>query len=82
MVMSNLINYSATRANSLKNWDILTREAPTKLSVEKDFRFWPFYEMFMNHIKNMGWITSIVFTESGTDYSIAKDYGKVRIEAI
>ena len=60
----------------------MTRSAPTKLSVDKDFRFWPFHEMFMNHIKNMGWITYLVFTKSDTDYNIAKDFGQVRIETI
>ena len=78
--MSNLINYAATGANGIKNWDLMTRAAPTKLSVEKDFRFWPFHEM--NHIENMGWITSLVLTESSTDYSIAKDFGRVRIDTI
>ena len=38
--------------------------------------------MFMNHIKNMGWITSIVFAESGTYYNIAKDFGQLKIETI
>ena len=38
--------------------------------------------MFMNHIENMGWITSLVFTESGTDYNIAKYFGQVKIETI
>ena len=38
--------------------------------------------MFMNQIENMGWITSLVFTESGIDYSIAKDFGQVKIETI
>ena len=80
--MPNLINYTANGANDIKNWDIMTRAAPTKLSVEKDFRFWPFHEMFMNHIENMGWITSLVFTESGTDYNIANYFGKVRIETV
>ena len=60
----------------------MTRAAPTKLSVEKDFRFWPFHEIFMNHIENMGWITSLGFTKSGTDYNIAKDFGQVKIETI
>ena len=78
--MSNLINYTATVENALKNWDLMTRSAPTKIFTEKDFRFWPFNEMFMNHIENMGWITSLVFNESGTDYNIAKDFGQVRIE--
>ena len=81
-MMPNLINYTANGANDIKNWDLMTRAAPTKLSVDKSFRFWPFHEMFMNHIENMGWITSLVFTESGTDYNIAKDFGQVRIQTI
>ena len=60
----------------------MTREAPTKLSIEKDFRLWPFYEMFMNHIKNTGWLTSIVFTKSGTDYNIPKDFRQVKLNTI
>ena len=68
-----MINYTATGANALKNWDLMTRAAPTKLSVDKNFRFWPFHEMFMNHIENMGWFDALVFTESGTDYNIATD---------
>ena len=36
----------------------------------------------MNHIKNMGWITSLVFTESITDYKIAKEFGQVIKETI
>ena len=36
----------------------------------------------MNQIKNIGWITSLVFTESGTDYNIAKDFGRVKIDTI
>ena len=80
--MSNLINYAATRANALKNWYLMTTVAPTKISVEKYFRFWTYHEMFMNHIKNMGWIISLVFTESDTYYNIAKDFGQVKIETI
>ena len=38
--------------------------------------------MFMNHIENMGWITSLIFTESGTYYNIVKVFGQVRIETI
>ena len=38
--------------------------------------------MIMNHIQNMGWIIFLVFTESGTDYNIAKDFGQVIIETI
>ena len=60
----------------------MTRAAPTKLSVDNCFRFWPFNEMFMNHTENMGWITSLIFNESGTDYNIAKDFGQVKIETI
>ena len=60
----------------------MTRAPPTKLSVEKDYQFCPFHEMFMNHIKDMGWITSIIFTEPGTDYNIANDFRQVRTDTI
>ena len=38
--------------------------------------------MFMNHIENMGWLKSIVFTKSGTDYNTAKDFGKFELEML
>ena len=60
----------------------MTRAAPTKLSIKKDFRFWTFHEMFMNHIKDIDWIKSPVFTKSATDYNIAKDFGQVRLDTI
>ena len=50
----------------------MTRAAPTKLSVEKDFRFWPFHDMFMNHIENMGWIASVVFTDQAQIATLRK----------
>ena len=28
----------------------------------------------------MGWLTSLVFTKSGTYYNIAKDFGQVQLE--
>ena len=36
----------------------------------------------MNHIKNMGCSTSLVFNKSGIDYNIMKDFGKVKLETI
>ena len=60
----------------------MTRAAPTKLSEEKGFRFWPFHETLMDHIKNMGWLISLVFTESGTYYNIAKNFREVKLEMI
>ena len=38
--------------------------------------------MLMNHIENMGFIISLVFIESGTDYNIAKYFGQFKIERI
>ena len=38
--------------------------------------------MFMNQIKNMGWIASLIFIKSGTDYNIATGFRKFRIESI
>ena len=80
--MAYFINYTMARANALKNWELITKAAPTKLFVKKDFRFWPFHKNFMNHIKNMGWSTSHVFTESGIDYNIEKYFGRVQLDTI
>ena len=80
--MSSLISYATTGANALKNWYLMTRSDRTKLYIEIKFRFWPFHEMFMNHIKNMGWLTYLVFAESGTNYNIAKYFGQVKLEMI
>ena len=38
--------------------------------------------MYMNHIKNMGWITFLVFTELSTDYNMVKYDGQFKIETI
>ena len=38
--------------------------------------------MFMNNIKNTGWLKYLVLTESGTDYNIANDFGKVQLDRI
>ena len=80
--MSSLINYDVTRANALKNWDLMTRATPKHLSVKKYFRFWLFHEMFMNRIKNIGWFTYLVFTYSGINNIIAKDLFPVKLEMI
>ena len=38
--------------------------------------------MFMNHIENMGLLKFLVFTESGIDYNITKEFGQVKLEKI
>ena len=38
--------------------------------------------MFMNYIKNMGWMTSLVFTESGTEYKIPKNFDQIKLETV
>ena len=38
--------------------------------------------MFMNHIKNIGWIKSLIFNKSGIYHNIVKAFGKFRIETI
>ena len=38
--------------------------------------------MFINHIENMGWVTSLVFTESGTDYNIENYFVRVQLNKI
>ena len=60
----------------------MTRSFPTKLSAETYFQFLPFHEIFMSHIENMGWITSLFFIKPGTDYNIAEYFGLVIKETI
>ena len=36
----------------------------------------------MNHIENMGCLTSLVFTESGIDYINTNNFGPFQINAI
>ena len=38
--------------------------------------------MFMNHIKDMRWLTSIFFTEPGIDYNTANDFVQDKQETI
>ena len=81
-MISTLINYAVTGANTFKNWDFITGTAPTELSVEKYYRFWLFNKIFMNHIKNMGWLTYLIFTKSGTGNNTRKDFSQVKLEKI
>ena len=80
--MSNLINYIATRSKALKIFGCNEQSGFHKNIWQERFCFWPFHKIFMNHIENMGWITYLVFTKSGTDYNIAEDYEKVRMKKI
>ena len=80
--MYSLVNYPTTGANALKNLGLMTISAPTKLSIKKDYRFRPFHDIFINYIKNMGWLIYLVFTESGTDYNISNDFCQVKLETI
>ena len=77
--MASLINDTATRENTIKNWDLMTKAAPTKIYVKKYFRFWPFHEIFINRIKNMGWLKCLVFNESGAYYNITEIFGRVQL---
>ena len=47
-----LVNYTATGANTLKNWELLTKPCPTKLT-KKDF--WPWIQFLRLQVKNFEW---------------------------
>ena len=59
----------------------MTRASPTKPSVKKDFRLWPFHEMLMNHIKNMGLIPSR-FHQIRHILQHCKGFGQLKKETI
>ena len=60
-----LVNYAATGANALKNWELITKPCPTKLT-KKDF--WPWIQFLRLQVKNFEWeeLLTIPVTQGGT----------------
>ena len=65
-----IIDYTATGANKLKNWSLMTQPSTLKLDLDKESNFWPFHEMFQTHIENMGWEDIMQFNIPGFNQSL------------
>ena len=77
-----IIDYTATGANRLKNWELMTKAGTHKLSYDKADQFWPFHEMFLNHIENMGWTEVFIIPVKGTDKDLSTNFGEIETSDI
>ena len=61
-----IIDYSASGANRLKNWELMIKATDKKLIYKQDkSNFWIFHEIFSTHILNMGWDDAMKFQVAG-----------------
>ena len=77
-----IIDYAATGANRLKNWELMTKPALETLTYEDNENFWPFHETFLNHIENMGWQDVMDYTVNNVTKDLSTQFGEVPIEVI
>ena len=55
----------------------MTKAGTHKLSYDKADQFWPFHEMFLNHIENMGWTEVFVIPVKGIDKDLSTNFGEI-----
>ena len=77
-----IIDYGATGANRLKNWELMTKPALETLTYEDNENFWPFHETFLNHIENMGWKDIMNYTVDNIPKDLSTQFGEVPITVI
>ena len=77
-----IIDYGATGANRLKNWELMTKPALETLTYEDNENFWPFHETFHNHIENMGWKDIMNYTVDNIPKDLSTQFGEVPITVI
>ena len=71
------IRYEATGTEAIKNWELMTKPATTKLSYDESEEFWPFHETFLTHIENMGWNDILTFTVNGVNKDLSTQFGEI-----
>lgn len=77
-----IIDYGATGANRLKNWELMTKPALETLTYEDNENFWPFHETFLNHIENMGWEDIMEYTVDNVEKDLSTQFGEVPISIV
>ena len=77
-----IIDYTATGANCLKNWELMTKPALETLTYDDNENFWPFHETFLNHIENMGWQDIMTYTINNVATDLSTNFGEVPIADI
>ena len=74
-----IIDYGATGANRLKNWELMTKPALEILTYDDNENFWPFHETFLNHIDNMGWQDIMNYNVNNVATDLSTNFGEVPI---
>ena len=77
-----IIDYTATGANRLKNWELMTKPALETLKYDESENFWPFHETFLNHIENMGWKDIMRYQINGQNKYLSTQFGEIPTETI
>ena len=77
-----IIDYAATGANRLKNWELMTKPALETLTYDDNENFWPFHETFLNHIDNMGWQDIMNYTVNNVATYLSTNFGEVPLADI
>lgn len=72
-----IIDYGATGANRLKIWELMTKAGSRTLSYDDTEQFWPFHEMFLNHIENMGWAEVFAIPVNGANKNLSTNFGEI-----
>ena len=77
-----IVDYTATGANRLKNWELMTKPALETLKYDESENFWPFHETFLNHIENMGWNDVMNYQVDNENKDLSTQFGEIPIQTI
>ena len=77
-----IVDYTATGANRLKNWELMTKPALETLKYDESENFWPFHETFLNHIENMGWNDVMNYQVNNENKDLSTQFGEIPIQTI
>ena len=58
-------------------WELMTKSGSCTLSYDDTNQFWPFHEMFLNHIENMGWAEVFTIPVNGANKNLSTNVGEV-----
>jgi hypothetical protein len=72
-----IIDYGATGTSRLKMWELMMKLGSRTLSYDDNDQFWPFHEMFLNHIENMVWTEVFTVPVNGANKNLSTNFGEV-----
>ena len=76
--MACIIDYGASRANQLKNWELMIKATDEKLVYKQsNSNFWAFHEVFSTHISNMRWQDAVEFQVRGNTKDLMTQFREI-----